>query len=329
MKKRNKSNSLGITLIALVVTIIVLMILSGVAVATLLGNNGIITRAIEAKDNQRGAAVFDEVSLFIAENTMIDKLNSVKGVKEPKKTKEDVVKELARKGYLINDEPDILLGRNGKTERNVIVIGSITIDFNGLNENSNTLTPTVTGVDFGTGKTARTIELGEDLTIGTESFRVLSKNENQIIAVPHYNITLVTPEENDGAYPNQTTGSPVTSFSTEPYWEQGTDTIDMLDSRNNIQKYITAYSTKLSNATEGKVIARIARYSEMNASGVTKEIRNPGLYITEEYYERYWLGSSDPDDGDGVWRVNDSADIRPERYGRNNGVRPLIVITLN
>ena len=127
-----KSNNLGITLIALVVTIIVLMILSGVAVATLLGNNGIITRAIEAKDNERGAAVFDEVSLFITENAMIDKLNSVKGVKEPKKTKAEVVDELARKGYLINDEPDILLGRNGKTEQNVIIIGSITIDFSRL-----------------------------------------------------------------------------------------------------------------------------------------------------------------------------------------------------
>ena len=44
--KRNK----GITLIALVVTIIVLLILAGVSIATLSGQNGILNRASEAKE---------------------------------------------------------------------------------------------------------------------------------------------------------------------------------------------------------------------------------------------------------------------------------------
>ena len=39
----------GITLIALIVTIIILLILAGVTIATLMGNNGIITKANEAK----------------------------------------------------------------------------------------------------------------------------------------------------------------------------------------------------------------------------------------------------------------------------------------
>ena len=39
----------GITLIALVVTIVVLLILAGVSIAMLIGENGIITRASEAK----------------------------------------------------------------------------------------------------------------------------------------------------------------------------------------------------------------------------------------------------------------------------------------
>ena len=45
MKKNN-----GITLIALVITIIVLLILAGVTIATLTGENGIITRATSAKN---------------------------------------------------------------------------------------------------------------------------------------------------------------------------------------------------------------------------------------------------------------------------------------
>ena len=41
----------GITLIALVITIIVLLILAAVSIATLTGENGILTRATEAKKN--------------------------------------------------------------------------------------------------------------------------------------------------------------------------------------------------------------------------------------------------------------------------------------
>lgn len=47
--KVKKQNS-GITLIALVITIIVLLILAGVTIATLTGNNGILTQANKAKD---------------------------------------------------------------------------------------------------------------------------------------------------------------------------------------------------------------------------------------------------------------------------------------
>ena len=46
MRKRER----GITLIALVVTIVVLLILAAVSISMLGGENGIITQAIEAKD---------------------------------------------------------------------------------------------------------------------------------------------------------------------------------------------------------------------------------------------------------------------------------------
>ena len=45
MEKKTK----GITLIALVITIIVLLILAGVSIATLTGENGILTRAVSAR----------------------------------------------------------------------------------------------------------------------------------------------------------------------------------------------------------------------------------------------------------------------------------------
>ena len=45
----------GITLVALVVTIIVLIILAGISVSLLLGDNGLITRAKEAGNAQINA----------------------------------------------------------------------------------------------------------------------------------------------------------------------------------------------------------------------------------------------------------------------------------
>ncbi|MEI3356289.1 MAG: hypothetical protein V8R81_04385 [Clostridia bacterium] len=47
MKKSMREN--GITLIALVITIIVLLILASVSIAMLTGNNGILTQAKHAK----------------------------------------------------------------------------------------------------------------------------------------------------------------------------------------------------------------------------------------------------------------------------------------
>ncbi len=45
---KNNSKEKGITLVALVVTIIVLLILAGVSLSLVLGENGIITRAQDA-----------------------------------------------------------------------------------------------------------------------------------------------------------------------------------------------------------------------------------------------------------------------------------------
>ena len=56
----------GITLIALVITIIVLLILAGVTIATLTGDNGILTKAQNAKTQNDKATAKDKVDLAIA-----------------------------------------------------------------------------------------------------------------------------------------------------------------------------------------------------------------------------------------------------------------------
>ena len=59
LEKKNR----GITLIALVVTIVVLLILSGVSINMLLGNNGIITMAQKAKNEYEEAKKREEREL--------------------------------------------------------------------------------------------------------------------------------------------------------------------------------------------------------------------------------------------------------------------------
>ena len=63
MNKYLKNTNKGITLIALVITIIVLLILAGVTIAMLMGDNGILTKATEAKNDQVDATVVEAISL--------------------------------------------------------------------------------------------------------------------------------------------------------------------------------------------------------------------------------------------------------------------------
>ena len=51
----NMRKNRGITLIALVVTIIVLLILAGISISMLTGQNGILNRASEAKEKTETA----------------------------------------------------------------------------------------------------------------------------------------------------------------------------------------------------------------------------------------------------------------------------------
>lgn len=60
-------NNKGITLIALVVTIIVLLILAGVSIAMLTGDNGILGRAKESSTQTAVTNARDEISMKIAE----------------------------------------------------------------------------------------------------------------------------------------------------------------------------------------------------------------------------------------------------------------------
>ena len=91
-------NNKGITLVALVVTIVVLLILAGVSINLVLGNNGIIAKAKEAKTKQAEASQNDLKGMSDLEDEMDKQLGTYDPLKKiPTKTleeaKADFVKE--------------------------------------------------------------------------------------------------------------------------------------------------------------------------------------------------------------------------------------------
>lgn len=100
-----------------------LLILAGISINTLSGDNSILNKAREAKENQRGANVQDEVTLAIEENEIINRLNIENSNNDRKKTKLEIIEELVAKGYLKEEEAELL------ENEDIIIIGDKTIDF--------------------------------------------------------------------------------------------------------------------------------------------------------------------------------------------------------
>lgn len=81
--KIEQKNQNGITLIALVITIIVLLILAGVTIATLMGDNGILTRTNEAKQKTEEAEIQEQRDLAQMEaNTRLEQYEYTETIDE-------------------------------------------------------------------------------------------------------------------------------------------------------------------------------------------------------------------------------------------------------
>ena len=80
MKTKEINKNSGITLIALVVTILIILILAGVTIATLTGHNGIIKNATSAKQSSEKSSIFEQINIATksAVSTKTLKINEIK-----------------------------------------------------------------------------------------------------------------------------------------------------------------------------------------------------------------------------------------------------------
>ena len=111
-KERNKDMNKGITLIALVITIIVLLILAAVSIATLTGENGILTRANDAKTSTEIAEEKEKVELATVAALADDNGGDIK---------EDYLKQELEK-YFGTDGISVTPGENNGEEGFIVTI---------------------------------------------------------------------------------------------------------------------------------------------------------------------------------------------------------------
>ena len=113
-------NTKGITLVALVITIIVLLILAGVTIVTLMGNNGLINRANDAKIATEIASIKEEIQTEILGKQAENEGN----------ISDDTLKAILEKYGVLSEEGEKLMDKTLTTARGNHEIKVIDI-FNG------------------------------------------------------------------------------------------------------------------------------------------------------------------------------------------------------
>ena len=277
MKKGN-----GITLIALVITIIVLLILAGVSIAMLSGENSIIGKAVNAKNATRGGAVKDLVTLNASSNVGADYSDV------PKKSRAELINELYENGNLTEEEVAEL------EENDVITIGGVVVDFGILEKTGKTLVQAFKDGEIHVGDyitdynsslynhnaiaTLTTEETGFDG--GVQSYSVDQNTTWRIMGLNEDKTQLVI-----------TTGSPLKKemdlsatedWKKDPYLylacvEGWYNTNDSLVSNNILDKVCAIYHGKYASSTKSM------RTEDINvALGLTVDINENKLYKTDE-----------------------------------------------
>ena len=102
MLKNNK----GITLIALVITIIVLLILAGISIAMLTGDNGLLTKANDAKKDTATAEAVERINLELNALYASVMASSTKATFEPNEISSVETNLPSDEGYTVTPTPN-------------------------------------------------------------------------------------------------------------------------------------------------------------------------------------------------------------------------------
>ena len=331
----------GITLIALVITIIVLLLLAGVSISMLSGQDGILSKAGEAKQSASESEEYDKMALSVQEALVngMGKIDLTEGSNE-----NNSLEKALKKTYGESKMPDykegIITLSNGDTY-SVTTSGSL----------KKVITFSKTGnLVIGTEVTASNGEkfyvIGEG-EVGTE---VNEDTQNDILLLAKYNlkkengnITLKQDTDVDTFDEDTYAYSNACAFSCTNYWDPDGElsypdtTTGKYPDLNDKSKYPLGSATSIITIAEeyGESLGatgKLMTYEEASIlNNKSDDIKNIlyGKYESGKFI-KYWLGSAFSGSGD-VWNADgDYSELYPFNNFLNViycGVRPVIKIS--
>ena len=287
--KQKLKNEKGITLVALVITIIVLLILAGVTLSMVMGDSGIFGKANQAKEQTQLSNAEEIIKLAVLEN----KVKSVSGDADAltnEELKTEIGKKLTEQGYTVS----------GST---VTYYGDKTIDIENYLDKEKTTTYTAYNV-------------GDQVTVGGEKFYVIkasSESKEKVTLLAEKNIDTTTMVQSDSAN--------AIAFSSTNYWKN----IEGITYPYNLNGVETSVSTDVINIAKAYGTAkggegRLMTVEEVFALGGNKNNNSSASF---------WLGSAGSSDFvwgvNGYGNLDYSHD--GFLYGGVYGVRPVIEIS--
>ena len=259
MKQKLKREE-GITLVALVITIIVLLILAGVTLSMVMGDSGIFGKANSAKEKNQLSNAEETIRLAVLENKVKNVSGEVALTND--KLKEEIAKKLTEQGYTVN----------GST---VTYYGDRTIDIENYLEKEY--------------KTYTAYNVGDQVTVGGENFYVIkasSASEEKVTLLAEKNIDTTTMAQSDSAN--------TIAFSSTNYWSS----IEGITYPYNLNNTATSANTdaiaiaKVYGTAKGGE-GRLMTVDEVVALGGDREnstTENCPSWINSS---GFWLGSAD------------------------------------
>ena len=256
IKKTIKASN-GITLIALVITIIVLLILAGISISMLAGDNSILQKATDAKINTEKAQII--------ENAQTDILGQQTENKSASITKEQLVAILNKyfEDTAITSIPDEVSSEQGHDYELTTIDNKYIIMLSEIFKGK-----------FKTTEEGVAYVIGDYITINGEGFYVIENspaNKSTVKIFAEKNIDTETNKQSD------TASTPIFDSSTYEYIN------------SSIKDFVDSYITALGvNVIDGRLIT----LDELYALGLLEDPVNTGTseglpnYITNT---TYWL----------------------------------------
>ena len=269
MKQKLKREK-GITLVALVITIIVLLILAGVTLAMVMGDSGIFGKANSAKEKTQLSNAEETIRLEVLENKVKSETGDAEALTNDK-LKEKIAKKLTEQGYTVAEDNNTVTYYEDKT---------INIE-DYLEKESKTYTA---------------YNVGDKVTVGEENFYVIkasSASEEKVTLLAEKNIDTTTKSQSDSA--NRI------KFSSTNYWssiEGITYPYNLNNTETSADTDVIAIAKAYGTAKGGE--GRLMTYEEVEVLIHGNSAMINGINTTAGYLN-YWLGSAD--DAGNVWGV--------------------------